>query len=155
MTDASTWQDLLRKSKYPTEWFKVLWVHEDIKLLAWQIAPDTLNLLWADVNQTCGRNKHFPQRIHRIETLDFPRSPHQNSGLQEFLKEIWEILEEFPVWDVYWSDDESRKKTHTLYATSKTSEVTGMKTRPIQKTPELNIMSACHTHTYTLTLWSL
>lgn len=69
-----------------------------------QSAPDTLGLLWADVKQTVDRNKHFPRSVHGVETLDFLGSLNKTHG-KEFLQEIGEILEEFPVSDVYWSDD--------------------------------------------------
>ncbi len=90
--------------KYPAERFKV---HQEIKLLALQIASDTLNLLRADVKQTQGRNKHFPWSFHRMEKLNFLGGQYKkkNSG-KEFLLEIRENMEEFPVWDVHWSDDE-------------------------------------------------
>ncbi len=70
--------------KYPTNRFKVPWAHQGIKLLALEIARDTLNLLWADVNQTQGRSKHFPWSSHRVEKLNFPEVCTNTAGRNFF-----------------------------------------------------------------------
>lgn len=92
-----------------------------------------------------------------MEKLDFFRSPYKNLG-QEFLQEMQEIPEEFPVSDMCWSDDEGgehREDSHFVgHVKDQRGDWDEDQAHPEDPRAEHHVRLS-HTYTHALTLQSL